>query len=334
MCHCRTELFMTLVIKEKDNVFGLLDWEQMRLYLNYRQSNRELQIVNFECKHLSEPPFCCVLNCTLYCGCRDPVSAQRLACGATVAISGEDLKRNRFEKRNEYWHFCLPDEGLRIPLMWRDSDHFNNRGSQFLTQTCARFAVIDHPVDWLTRLSVDYPGSRRVALFCLLQVGSEVFDTQMMVVDRSVTDVCFEGTNILYVSVVFFFVLNEGVAFAFGCAHFLKLPNPAAVLQQRRSSRVWAEGGAVELLRGGRADAGEHAKETGQEAPQFVWKERWEKALPSAGLSRPRHLPAAQPRPCVGLQSQVPSEYEHIFMCVHGQMCGSKQTLSSRSWNV
>lgn len=49
----------------------------------------------------------------------------------------------------------------------------------------------------------DYPGSRRVALFCLLQTGSEVFDTQMMVVDRSVTDICFEGTSILYVSVFF-----------------------------------------------------------------------------------------------------------------------------------
>uniref|UniRef100_H3CPV2 Rhotekin 2 n=1 Tax=Tetraodon nigroviridis TaxID=99883 RepID=H3CPV2_TETNG len=71
-------------------------------------------------------------------------SAERLACAATVAISG-----------------------LRIPLMWRDSDHFNNRGS-----------------------------SRRVAVFCLLQMDSEVFDTQMMVVDRSVTDICFEGTFI------------------------------------------------------------------------------------------------------------------------------------------
>lgn len=45
-----------------------------------------------------------------------------------------------------------------------------------------------------------YPGSRRVAVFCLLQMDSEVFDTQMMVVDRSVTDICFEGTSILYVT--------------------------------------------------------------------------------------------------------------------------------------
>ncbi|XP_070697364.1 rhotekin-2 [Pempheris klunzingeri] len=74
----------------------------------------------------------------------DPVSDDRVPCNGTVAMSG-----------------------LRIPLLWRDSDHFNNRGS-----------------------------SRRVALFCLIQLGSEVFDTEMVVVDRSVTDVCFEGVTI------------------------------------------------------------------------------------------------------------------------------------------
>ncbi|KAM9344639.1 rhotekin-2 [Symphorus nematophorus] len=74
----------------------------------------------------------------------DPVSDDRVPCNGTVALSG-----------------------LRIPLMWKDSDHFNNRGS-----------------------------SRRVAVFCLMQIGSEVFDTQMVVVDRSVTDICFEGVII------------------------------------------------------------------------------------------------------------------------------------------
>ncbi|XP_075906999.1 rhotekin-2 isoform X2 [Nelusetta ayraudi] len=71
-------------------------------------------------------------------------SVDRVPCHATIAMSG-----------------------LRIPLMWRDSDHFNNKGS-----------------------------SRRAAVFCLMQIGSEVFDTQMTVVDRSVTDICFEGISI------------------------------------------------------------------------------------------------------------------------------------------
>ncbi|XP_063347030.1 rhotekin-2 [Pelmatolapia mariae] len=74
----------------------------------------------------------------------DLISGDRLPCNGTIALSG-----------------------LRIPLMWRDSDHFNNRGS-----------------------------SRRVAVFCLMQIGSEVYDTEMVVVDRSVTDICFEGITI------------------------------------------------------------------------------------------------------------------------------------------
>uniref|UniRef100_A0A3B5PWX9 Rhotekin 2 n=1 Tax=Xiphophorus maculatus TaxID=8083 RepID=A0A3B5PWX9_XIPMA len=57
--------------------------------------------------------------------------------------------------------------GLRFPLIWRDSDHFSNRGI-----------------------------SRRVAVFCLMQIGSEVFDTEMVVADRSVTDICFEGLTL------------------------------------------------------------------------------------------------------------------------------------------
>lgn len=74
----------------------------------------------------------------------DSQTEERVPCHGTVALSG-----------------------LRIPLLWRDSDHFNNRGS-----------------------------SRRVALFCLLQLGSEVCDTEMVVVDRSVTDVCFEAVTV------------------------------------------------------------------------------------------------------------------------------------------
>uniref|UniRef100_A0A3B5M8S5 PH domain-containing protein n=1 Tax=Xiphophorus couchianus TaxID=32473 RepID=A0A3B5M8S5_9TELE len=57
-------------------------------------------------------------------------------------------------------------KALRFPLIWRDSDHFSNRGS------------------------------RRVAVFCLMQIGSEVFDTEMVVADRSVTDICFEGLTV------------------------------------------------------------------------------------------------------------------------------------------
>ncbi|XP_071091097.1 rhotekin-2-like isoform X4 [Haliotis cracherodii] len=53
---------------------------------------------------------------------------------------------------------------VRIPLMWKDSDHFKNKG--------------------------DY---RRYAVFCLLKIGTEIFDTTMISnVDRSMTDITFE----------------------------------------------------------------------------------------------------------------------------------------------
>ncbi|XP_012940083.1 rhotekin [Aplysia californica] len=53
---------------------------------------------------------------------------------------------------------------IRIPLMWKDADHFKNKG--------------------------DY---RRYAVFCLLKVGTEIFDTSMISnVDRSMTDITFE----------------------------------------------------------------------------------------------------------------------------------------------
>ncbi|XP_041370423.1 rhotekin-2-like isoform X4 [Gigantopelta aegis] len=53
---------------------------------------------------------------------------------------------------------------LRIPLMWKDSDHFKNKG--------------------------DY---RRYAVFCLLKIGTEIFDTSMISnVDRSMTDITFD----------------------------------------------------------------------------------------------------------------------------------------------
>ncbi|XP_043479506.1 rhotekin-like isoform X2 [Leptopilina heterotoma] len=52
---------------------------------------------------------------------------------------------------------------LRVPLMWRDSDHFKNRG--------------------------DY---RRFAVFCLARIGTEIHDTALLwPVDRVLTDISF-----------------------------------------------------------------------------------------------------------------------------------------------
>ncbi|NXK42415.1 RTKN protein, partial [Piprites chloris] len=57
---------------------------------------------------------------------------------------------------------CISD--LRIPLMWKDTEYFRNKGDL-----------------------------HRCAVFLLLQVGAEIHDTPTVLVDRTLTDICFEG---------------------------------------------------------------------------------------------------------------------------------------------
>ncbi|XP_055056043.1 rhotekin isoform X1 [Misgurnus anguillicaudatus] len=54
---------------------------------------------------------------------------------------------------------------IRIPLMWKDTEYFKNKGEL-----------------------------HRCAVFCLLQLGGEIFDTDMVMVDRTLTDICFDNT--------------------------------------------------------------------------------------------------------------------------------------------
>ncbi|KFV71584.1 Rhotekin-2, partial [Dryobates pubescens] len=56
---------------------------------------------------------------------------------------------------------------IRIPLMWKGSDHFSNK-----------------------------EGSQRYAVFCLFRMGSEIFDTEVAIVDKTITDICFENVTI------------------------------------------------------------------------------------------------------------------------------------------
>ncbi|XP_053920918.1 LOW QUALITY PROTEIN: rhotekin [Cuculus canorus] len=57
---------------------------------------------------------------------------------------------------------CISD--LRIPLMWKDTEYFRNKGEL-----------------------------HRVAVFLLLQLGAEVVDTPLLVADRTRTDLCFDS---------------------------------------------------------------------------------------------------------------------------------------------
>ncbi|XP_074092408.1 rhotekin-2 [Macrotis lagotis] len=76
--------------------------------------------------------------------CVDSKSQERTACKGKIALSD-----------------------IRIPLMWKDSDHFSNK-----------------------------EGSQHYAIFCLFKMGAEIFDTDMVIVDKTITDICFENVTI------------------------------------------------------------------------------------------------------------------------------------------
>uniref|UniRef100_A0A665V8J3 REM-1 domain-containing protein n=1 Tax=Echeneis naucrates TaxID=173247 RepID=A0A665V8J3_ECHNA len=93
-------------------------------------------------------------------------------CNARILALLSQLQRmrraqilQRVGRRSDGWrgYFLY----LRIPLMWKDSEYFKNKGEL-----------------------------HRCAVFCLLQCGRELYDTDLMMVDRTLTDICFEDTII------------------------------------------------------------------------------------------------------------------------------------------
>ncbi|XP_009863283.1 PREDICTED: rhotekin-2 [Apaloderma vittatum] len=74
------------------------------------------------------------------------------------------------ENGTKNWVACrakVAMSDIRIPLMWKDSDHFSNKEK-----------------------------SQRYAVFCLFRMGAEVFDTDVVIVDKAITDICFENVTI------------------------------------------------------------------------------------------------------------------------------------------
>lgn len=100
--------------------------------------------------------------------------AQSLEAARTLLTSNERMSVYMAElqtrRREPIKKPCTPGSvgklsisDLRIPLMWRDSDHFKNRG--------------DH---------------RRFAVFCLARLGTEIHDTSLLCpIDRAHTDISF-----------------------------------------------------------------------------------------------------------------------------------------------
>ncbi|XP_043224667.1 rhotekin-like isoform X2 [Amphibalanus amphitrite] len=108
----------------------------------------------------------------LLAACKHP--QQSLEASKTLLTSNErmatyltELQRRKDVGHTVKWrphmaNLCVSD--LRMPLIWKEEDHFRNRG--------------------------DF---RRFAVFCLVRVGTDIFDTTLInPVDRSMTDVCFD----------------------------------------------------------------------------------------------------------------------------------------------
>lgn len=53
---------------------------------------------------------------------------------------------------------------------------------------------MDHGFKWFCFFCLE---SQRYAIFCLFKMGAEVFDTDMVIVDKTITDICFENVTIL-----------------------------------------------------------------------------------------------------------------------------------------
>nr|XP_029137170.1 rhotekin-like [Labrus bergylta] len=114
-----------------------------------------------------------------YCSRREQAleaSKSLLTCNSRILALLSQLQRmrkaqilHRVERRpSEDVVPCLGKvalSDLRIPLMWKDSEYFKNKGEL-----------------------------HRCAVFCLLQCGTEIYDTDMVMVDRTLTDICFEDT--------------------------------------------------------------------------------------------------------------------------------------------
>lgn len=52
---------------------------------------------------------------------------------------------------------------------------------------------------WGTKCPISpfFPDLHRCAVFCLLQIGTEIYDTEMVLVDRTLADICFETSVLL-----------------------------------------------------------------------------------------------------------------------------------------
>ncbi|XP_039195585.1 rhotekin-2 isoform X2 [Crotalus tigris] len=105
-------------------------------------------------------------------------AAKALAlCDARLRALRADLRRRNEAAAGRCSDFAAEDRtacrgkvgisDLRIPLMWKDSDHFNNKDR-----------------------------TEHYSVFCLFKIGAEVYDSDLLIVDKAATDICLENATI------------------------------------------------------------------------------------------------------------------------------------------
>uniref|UniRef100_H3D7G0 Rhotekin b n=1 Tax=Tetraodon nigroviridis TaxID=99883 RepID=H3D7G0_TETNG len=134
---------------------------------------------------------------------------------------------------------------LRIPLMWKDTEYFSNKGEV-----------------------------HRCATFCLLQCGTEIQDTDLVMVDKTLTDICFEEP-IVFNNVGPGFLLRVQLY-----SSFVMEETSTGTLGSRRGSRICAALGSAAVW--GSVFGGDSAK-LGSGSPP-----------PSATLRSPKYCLLAQ----------------------------------------
>ncbi|KFO90919.1 Rhotekin-2, partial [Buceros rhinoceros silvestris] len=105
----------------------------------------------------------------MVCNARIRAYRTQLQSQTEEPVSGRTEEQS-LENGAQDWVACrakVAISGIRIPLMWKDSDHFSNKER-----------------------------SQRYAVFCLFRMGAEVFDTEVAIVDKAITDICFENVTI------------------------------------------------------------------------------------------------------------------------------------------
>ncbi|XP_015360184.1 rhotekin-2 [Marmota marmota marmota] len=141
---CSIQEKIDLEIRMREGIWKLLSLstqkdQVLQAVKNLMVCNTRIMAYTSELQKLEEQ----IANKTGRCDMNSE-SKERTACKGKVAISD-----------------------VRIPLMWKDSDHFSSKER-----------------------------SQRYAIFCLFKMGAEVFDTDMVIVDKTITDICFENVTI------------------------------------------------------------------------------------------------------------------------------------------